>query len=336
MDRRRFTVSLGGFAALHALPALAQDGRTDLRLAHNMPLTHHLHKGAETIAANFNEASRKHRIVVYGAGQLFNEKALVQGVTTGAVDMSFTTSGFWSGTASAISVSDYPLLFDSYAAARAGFEGEMGKAIAAQMERDNVRVLGWLAFGFNDVLLNNQRPIRKVDDLKGLRMRTPNPLAAAVLKAAGAGPVVLSASEVYLAMQRGTIDGTLTGATAVVQRKFYEVAKYATVIPFGFSAQPVTINRKVWTRLAPDEQKALADAVTAASAQTAKAAEADAEAAIATFAKHIQVDRFTPEDLAAFGKIARPAADEYLKQVAGPDGARVLALAEADVKKVRR
>jgi tripartite ATP-independent transporter DctP family solute receptor len=335
MNRKRFIAAAAVCAALCAAPSFAQESRTDLRLAHNMPLSHHLHKGADIIASRFNAAQNKYRIVVYGAGQLYTEKALVQGVTTGAVDMSFTTSGFWSGTASTVSVSDYPLLFDSYAAAKAAYEGEMGKAIAAQIERDNVKVLGWLHFGFNDVLLNNQRPIRKVDDLKGLRMRSPNPLGAAVLKAAGAGPVVLSASEVYLAMQRGTIDGTLTGSTAVVQRKFYEVAKFATVIPFGYSAQPVTMNLKVWARLSPDEQKALADAVTAASAETLKAAQAEADAAIAEFGKHMQVDRFAPDEIRRFVELARPVAADYLKQVAGADGGRVLALAEADLKKPR-
>lgn len=337
MNRKRFIAALVATCAAAAVlaPVAAQDTRSDLRLAHNMPLTHHLHKGAEVIAARFNESSRKHRIVVYGAGQLYNEKALVQGVTTGAVDLSFTTSGFWSGTASSVSVSDYPLLFDSFEAAKAAFEGEMGKAIAAQIERDNVKVLGWLHFGFNDVLLNNQRPLRKVEDFKGLRIRTPNPMAAAVLKGAGAGPVVMSASEVYLALQRGTIDGTLTGATAVVQRKFYEVSKYATVVPFGYSAQPVTMHRKAWARLSPDEQKALANAVAAASAETMKSAAAEAEAAIAEFSKHLQVDRFAPAELKELTQVARPVADAYLKQVAGPDGARVLSLAEGDVRKPR-
>jgi tripartite ATP-independent transporter DctP family solute receptor len=322
-------------AAAFTTTAVAQDAPTDLRLAHNMPLTHHMHAGAESLAKTFNASNKKYRIVVYGAGQLYNEKALVQAVSGGALDIAFATSGFWSGTAPTVSVSDYPLLFPTAAAAKAAYEGQMGKAIAAQIERENVKVLGWFHFGFNDVLLNNKRPIKTVQDLKGLRMRTPNPLAASVLKAAGAGPVVLSATEVYLAMQRGTIDGTLTGATAVVQRKFYEVAKYATVVPFGYSAQPVTISMRAWNKLSPEEQKSLQAAVTMAADETMQSAVRDADAAIAEFSKHMQVNRFSPAELATLAAMAQPVANEYLKQVAGDDGIRVLELARADVAKVR-
>jgi tripartite ATP-independent transporter DctP family solute receptor len=300
-----------------------------------MPLTHHLHRGAEAIAKYFNEHNKKYQISVFGAGQLYTEKALVQGVSTGAVEMSFTTPAFWSGTAPSVSVIDYPFLLNSYPRAKAAFAGQTGKAISAEIEKSGVKVVGWLHFGLNETIVNTQRPLVKLEDFKGLRLRSPNPMGASMLKAVGAGAVVMSATEVYLAMQRGTLDGTITGSTAVIQRKMYEVAKYATIFPLQYSAHPVTVNRRFWNRLTPDEQKTLEKAVAEASDYTIKNAEAEANKAIAEFRKLMTVNDLEPAVLAELDKIAEKAATDYLKEIGGDASLKVLAMAREDIKNAK-
>src|SRR5512144_243841 len=53
---------------------------TEVRFAHNYPVATHLHRGAEALAKYFNEHNKRFKITVYPAGQLYEEKGLVQGI----------------------------------------------------------------------------------------------------------------------------------------------------------------------------------------------------------------------------------------------------------------
>jgi len=107
-----------------------------------------------------------------------------------------------------------------------------------------------------------KKPLRKLEDFKGKRIRGYSELSTLLIQALGAGPVFLSVGEVYLALQRGTIDGTLTSTCSVYERKFYEVTKYLTYVTINEVplVPAVLINSKIWNKLAPDIQKAMLEA----------------------------------------------------------------------------
>ncbi|HJD96881.1 TRAP transporter substrate-binding protein [Mailhella massiliensis] len=118
-----------------------------------------------------------------------------------------------------------------------------------------------LALFTSDVFnLVSTKPIRTLEDLKGKKIRTvAGPLVDA-LEALGAIPVVIPMPDVYLALQRGTIDGTLASWEPINGFRFYEVAKYVvTNAPFGFSFFGVAMNKKAYNRL-PEAGKAAIDA----------------------------------------------------------------------------
>ena len=206
--------------------AVAQD-KKEIRLAHHMPLQNHMHTSAEQLAQYFNQRSKDVQIKVFGGGQLYTERALVQSVETGAIEIAFTTASWWGGTTPSIHVLNAPMLLTSYAKARAAISGKMGNALETELEKNDVKIIGWLDSGVDAGLVNTVKPIRTIDDFKGLRIRTAFPMTVAMFKDLGAGSVVMSSSEVYMALQRGTFDGTHTGAPSVTDRKWIEVTKYA-------------------------------------------------------------------------------------------------------------
>ncbi len=107
--------------------------------------------------------------------------------------------------------------------------------------------------------LVSTKPIRTLEDLKGKKIRTvAGPLVNA-LEALGAIPVVIPMPDVYLGLQRGTIDGALASWEPYNGFRFYEVAKYVvTNAPFGFSFFGIAMNKKAYDRL-PAEAKAAVD-----------------------------------------------------------------------------
>lgn len=97
-----------------------------------------------------------------------------------------------------------------------------------------------------------RKPIRKLEDLRGLRIRTPGGMQTRAIRALGAEPVFMPLGDVYLAMETGAIDGLVTCPPLVLAFKLYEVAKYGLILTMGCVSEGVIMNLKSWQRTPPD------------------------------------------------------------------------------------
>lgn len=97
-----------------------------------------------------------------------------------------------------------------------------------------------------------RKPIRTLDDCKGLRIRTPGGHQTHYIKALGAAPVFMPLGDVYLSMETGTIDGLVTCPPLVLAYRLYEVAKHGTLATFGCVTEGVIMNEKSWQRMPAD------------------------------------------------------------------------------------
>ncbi|RLB04921.1 MAG: ABC transporter substrate-binding protein [Deltaproteobacteria bacterium] len=104
------------------------------------------------------------------------------------------------------------------------------------------------------------KPVRTLEDCKGLRIRTPGGHQTNYIKALGAEPVFMPLGDVYLAMETGTVDGVVTCPPLVLAFKLYEVAKYGTIATFGCVTEGVIMNMNSWKRV-PDDLKPLIEEV---------------------------------------------------------------------------
>ncbi len=81
-----------------------------------------------------------------------------------------------------------------------------------------------------------------------------------MMKKWGAGPSFLTGSEVYMALQRGTLQGSIASISSMVERKFYEVAPYMIMLPYASVQTYLAVNKGFFDRLTPAQQKAVLDA----------------------------------------------------------------------------
>lgn len=333
---RRFLIAAACLALIAGKPsATVAAETTEVRLGHNYPASTHLHRGAEALAKYFNEHNKRFHIKIYPAGQLYQEKGLVQGVQTGALDISFVTSAAWGGTVPSVYVLNVPMLMGTNKLGLAGLNGAYGQDMVKNFEKAGVQLIGWVIYGPDDVIVNNVRPLVKPEDFKGLRLRSTGALHGIMVEALGGGPTVMSASEVYMALQRGTFDGSVTGVTSVVERKWYEVTKYATILPLSYSALPITVSRRLWSKLTDEEKKALTDAGKFATEESAREAETIAQQNREKIRKALQTVDLTDAQAMEIQKVVYSAAEDYIKKVAGDAGVQALKHAEEDVKKAR-
>jgi TRAP-type transport system periplasmic protein len=104
------------------------------------------------------------------------------------------------------------------------------------------------------------KPVRTLEDCKGLRIRAPGGHQTNYIKALGAEPVFMPLGDVYLAMETGTVDGLVTCPPLVLAYKLYEVAKHGAIATFGCVTEGVIMNQKSWEKT-PDDLKPLIEEV---------------------------------------------------------------------------
>jgi TRAP-type transport system periplasmic protein len=101
-----------------------------------------------------------------------------------------------------------------------------------------------------------KKPVRKLEDLKGLVISCPGGKTNIdMIKAMGATPETVSTPDVYTALERGMVDGHILPLSTQRSFKFYEVTKYVTQANFGAAAWTLILNKKKWESLPPQIQK---------------------------------------------------------------------------------
>jgi TRAP-type transport system periplasmic protein len=108
--------------------------------------------------------------------------------------------------------------------------------------------------GCIQAFMYTRKPVKTLEDVKGLRIRSPGGHQTNYIKALGAEPVFMPLGDVYLSMETGTIDGIVTCPPLVLAFKLFEVAKYAAVATFGCVTEGVIMNEKSWQNT-PDDLK---------------------------------------------------------------------------------
>jgi TRAP-type C4-dicarboxylate transport system substrate-binding protein len=106
-----------------------------------------------------------------------------------------------------------------------------------------------------------KKPVRTLDDVKGLKIRSPGGHQTHYIKSIGAEPVFMSLGDVYLAMEMGTVDGIVTCPPQFLAFKLNEIAKYGVVATFGCVSEGVIMNAQSWKKV-PDDLRTVFDEVT--------------------------------------------------------------------------
>ncbi|MBP1933330.1 sialic acid TRAP transporter substrate-binding protein SiaP [Ammoniphilus resinae] len=240
-----------------------KDAPVVLKLAHGYAPEHPFAIGAENIAKEINEKSGgRLDVKVYPGGQLGSEKDLVDGLTTGSVDMTMAGPGELGKRFKPMLIFDGPFVFRDAEHLMKAMNGEFGQELANEMAKEiGIRSLSVLYMGQRYITTSNV-PINTPEDLKGVKLRVPDqPLSVANAKAMGATPTPMAFSEVYLGLQQGVIDGQENPLAQITSAKFNEVQKYISLTGHVTQAVAFIINDQKLNSLSSDLQKIVTDVV---------------------------------------------------------------------------
>jgi tripartite ATP-independent transporter DctP family solute receptor len=211
-----------------------------LRLGHDQSNGHPYDLGVKRFAEEVEKRTNGAvAIKIYPSAQLGDSPEQIEGLHLGTLDLSLAAFSHVAGFVKELDLFGAPFLFENEEHFSAVFNGEVGEILdRACQEKYDIRLLSTFTSGYR-LLFNSKRPIKSINDLKGLKIRVmggeSNSLTWSVF---GAIPTPLPYSEVYSALQAGVVDGAENEPVSIMMNKFYEAAPYFAltdhlVLPMG-------------------------------------------------------------------------------------------------------
>jgi TRAP-type transport system periplasmic protein len=267
---------IGSFAgavlttAVLAIASAADAQETTLRVEYNLPPSHPTSKAMEVFKGEVARLSNGSIEVEFSAGSPRGHKELVDAVHVGSVFAIVSSISNFSKLVPEAAALSLPFVFDNYDEAMRAVNGPIGRLMAAKLEAKGFTVLAWMALGeFN--LTNSKRPLRTLDDFKGLRIRVlPNATHLATFQALGARPVAMDLKDVDAALRQGDVDGEEQDYDLTYHKKYYESQKYLSDTRHILEFDVLIANRRAFANLDPMRQKAVREAAAIASAEQRK------------------------------------------------------------------
>lgn len=214
-----------------------------------------MQKLKETIEA---ESGGNITVEVYTDAQLFSQEEEVAAVVMGDADMTLTSASWLTTGSPWVSMFTAGYLFNSYNHMTKTLNGDVGAEVFKKIsDEQGLLPLGAWYLGSREISLSADKAVKTPDDLKGVNLRMPNTEAWLFLgEALGANPTPMSFSELYLALQTGSVDGQDNPLGTVESAKFYEVQKSITLTHHLVDSVWPAINNDKWASLT-DAQKAV-------------------------------------------------------------------------------
>jgi TRAP-type C4-dicarboxylate transport system substrate-binding protein len=247
---------------------------------------------------------------LYPAGQLGKETEEYDMILKGTCESALIVPTYYAGRFPLEDVFQLPFLIPG------GSNSEIGKKVRDMVytkylipnQFKDMKIL-WTARFEPNVLHMVKKPVRTVDDMKGLMVGYPGgSLPAEYLKTFGASPEVIMAPDIYTSLERGMIDGQLMPLEVELGFKLIDLSKYITTLNLAAGTAFVGLRMETWNSISPKDQAAIQDICTNwAEDQNGRVLEGITQAATgACKGKGIEFINLSDADMAKLVELAKP------------------------------
>ncbi|WP_417722003.1 TRAP transporter substrate-binding protein [Salipiger sp.] len=209
---------------------------------------------ADAVAARSEGAVE---VSVYPSEQLGGEPEVMQGIRIGGIQMAFMSPGAVGNLMPDYGILNGPFLWKDWDTARKVLDGPFGQSLNEELrESSGIRVLDtqWY-WGWRQ--MTAEKPIRSVEDMQGMKMRSPNiPVFVGMFEALGANPTAINFQEIYSALQQGVADGEENPIPAIWSQRFYEVNPYISMTNHILQTNLIIVNDAFFMSL-PEEYRTI-------------------------------------------------------------------------------
>lgn len=276
MLRSTILAGLVAVATLASFPSEAQ--QRQLRFGSPWPGTSPFHQAIVKFADEVEKGTNGQiKVLVFPDGQLGDIQALINGMQTGTVDLTYLAIGNANVLKGGpqLNIAYVPYLFKSKAAAEQIANGQIFQKMYEDVaSQSGVRIFAVYGQRTPRGVHNSKRAVVKPEDLKGLKIRIP-PIDGMrqFVGNLGAQGVVMGLGDTYQGISRGQVDGHENGIDAAISFKWYEVAKHWTETAHMFETAAWYAPEKLWQSLSADQKKVFVEAAKAGGAVLTQAGE---------------------------------------------------------------
>lgn len=301
--------------ALFAIGRPASAQTTRLRFAHPHPVSDSFQTAALQFAEQVkNQTNSEFEVQIFPSGTLGSDQQTIDAVRGGQIDFCLTGNPFFTGMAPTLNVLDLPFLFKDRDHVAKVIDGPIGDALRAELESSNLKAIATLDIGWRN-LTNSRRSVATPDDIKGLKIRTtPNPAHLRAFQLLGAVPAPMAFTELFTALETGTVDGQENPVTLILNSRFYEVQDHLSLTRHAFTSAPLCMNNTKFVAY-PKEVQDLFIKLGKETATAQRQMNVDAEKSSLDQLKEHDVQVVDEPDHAAFAEIvAGPVEQEFVAQ----------------------
>jgi len=310
-------VALGVLAVMvfwSALPAWS--GEYTIRAAFIGAESHGSYIALEKFKKDVEEKTGgKVTVELYPNAQLGSDRQAIEGISIGTLEMAVVGGSSLLTLDDRMTIMDLPFIFKTREAAHKAYDEFLTEEFNKYLDRHDILILFSGELGYRHIT-NSRKSIQKPDDLKGLKIRTmENPLHVETFKLLGANPTPVAFSELYTALQQGTVDAQENPIGVIVTSKLYEVQKFTSLTGHIYTTAPFIVSKSYWNRLPADIRKAISDV-----AEETKPYQRDViEKQNAEFLGELdkaglKINDLSPADKQVFIDLCKPVYDAYIKK----------------------
>lgn len=226
----------------------------DWDFTHFFPPTHFMEEEIQAFSAELEEATEgRLKITSYPGASLAAPDEHFDAAATGSVDFALSVHGYTPNEFPLTSVMELPFMSESAVNGSKNL-WELYNEFDEFDDEYAGTVPLWLYTTDPGQLYTVDKQVKSIEDLKGMRIRSPSPETSEWLEALGATPVSMPMNENFEALERGVVDGTIAPWEAVKTWGLDEVIDYATVGNFYSTTMFVVMNEGIWNDLSEEDQ----------------------------------------------------------------------------------
>ncbi len=270
----------------------------------------------EFIATVEKETAGKVKFKFFHSGQLFKGKEEFAALERGEIDMAAPNDLYLTGIVPETGISNLPFLWENPASMQKSLDaGLWTLGINEKFEKHNVKVIGTAAGGPYQIYSKGFL-VTGPGDLKGQKWGVSGSTASKAVELLEGSPTTMSSGELYLALQRGTINGCTRPLITGLGRKLYEVVDNISVTNMAYFTCMLAINKEKWDSLPKDVQDVIAAAAKKRDQRQLELLQAFMADAVKQYKdKGVNVHQATPEELAKFKEKMTPVHEWWLTKV---------------------
>ena len=248
-------------------------------------------------------------VAVFPNDQLANGNASrgIEMIASGSIDLAAYATCTLAVIDEKLPVATIPWIFDDYAQAREVIDTTGGEYYAQRLAMKGMTYLGSFHNGFRQIT-NSKHEVTDPSDMENLKIRVPGSVVyMGFFRALGADPTSMNWSEVFTAIQQGTIDGQENGVSITSTSKMQEVQDYLTMWNYSYENDLFVANTEIWESLEPQTQELLQECATEACEWGRDVLEAEEAQILEEFeAAGMTITYLTEEEQAAFDEAIAP------------------------------